>query len=262
MKALAKICVKKTMASVVSILSRFKVGRFLQSEFVNKSIQVQKTVRHNGCSLSFMTPNRLNYFRADSFSIKEPETLEWIDVIPKGSIFWDIGANFGLYSCYAATQRDCDVFAFEPSVFNLELLARNVFINNLVEKVVIVPLPLSDSIRFSKLNMSSTDWGGALSTFGESYGHDGQQLDKVFEFSTIGLSMDDSVQLLKIPSPDYIKIDVDGIEHLILGGGSNILQRTKGVLIEVNDEFKAQAGRWMSWLTFWCGFKINRKKTF
>ena len=58
--------------------------------------------------------------------------------------------------------------------------------------------------------------GGAKSTFGQNYGHDGQPLDKIFELHTIGLSMMDAVKLLKIPEPDYIKMDVDGIEHLIL----------------------------------------------
>ena len=35
------------------------------------------------------------------FFSKEPETLEWIDNFSKdSSIFWDIGANIGLYSIY------------------------------------------------------------------------------------------------------------------------------------------------------------------
>lgn len=241
MKLFVKIFVKKLVASFLSVLNWSKVGRFLQSEIVNSSMQMQKTVQHNGCLLSFTTPNSLNYFRADSFSTKEPETLEWIDLIPRGSVLWDIGANVGLYSCYAAKQRNCMVFAFEPSVFNLELLARNIFINGLVDKVTIVPLPLSDELRTSSLNMSSTDWGGALSTFGQSYGHDGKELENVFEFSTIGLSMEDAAQRLQLPTPDYIKIDVDGIEHLVLKGGGKILQKVKGVLIEVNDDFKEQA---------------------
>jgi len=52
---------------------------------------------------------------------KEPDTLMWIDKIPEHSVFWDVGANVGLYSCYAAKARNCIVFAFEPSVFNLRV---------------------------------------------------------------------------------------------------------------------------------------------
>jgi FkbM family methyltransferase len=54
--------------------------------------------------------------------------------MPRGSVLWDIGANVGLYSCYAVKARDCRVFAFEPSVFNLELLARNIFLNGIADQ--------------------------------------------------------------------------------------------------------------------------------
>ena len=61
-------------------------------------------------------------------------------------------------------------------------------------------------LAVNKLNMTSTDWGGALSTFAQDYGHDGQALPKVFEYETVGLSMTDVVELLKIPEPNYTKI--------------------------------------------------------
>ena len=35
--------------------------------------------------------------------------------------------------------------------------------------------------------------------------------------------MDEISKTLNLPNPDYIKIDVDGIEHLILKGGKNVL---------------------------------------
>jgi len=200
-----------------------------------------KVIDHFGVKLIFSVPNILSNYRADSFSTKEPETLEWIDSMPEGSVVWDIGANVGIYSCYAAKHRNCRVFAFEPSVFNLELLARNIFLNELTERVTIVPLPLSDELSLNALNMTSTVWGAAMSTFGQSYGHDGETMQKVFVIPTIGLSMVDAVGLLRISQPDYIKMDVDGIEHLILKGGISVLSKTKSVLIEINDKFNTQA---------------------
>lgn len=216
-------------------------GRYIYAQIVGSAMSRTQSVSHRGVSLSFSVPNALNEYRVETFSSKEPETLEWIDGIPEGSVVWDIGANVGLYSCYAARQRACRVFAFEPSVFNLELLARNVFLNDLTERVTLVPLPLTNQLAVSTLNMTTTEWGGALSSFGQDYGHDGEAMLKVFKFPTIGLSMMDAVELLKIPQPDYIKMDVDGIEHLILKGGMPVLERTKGVLIEINDSFTEQA---------------------
>ena len=32
----------------------------------------------------------------------EPDTLEWIDKMPVDTVFWDIGANVGIYICTPA----------------------------------------------------------------------------------------------------------------------------------------------------------------
>jgi len=215
-------------------------------------------VCHDGLTLTFSTPNALNQYRADTFSTKEPETLDWIDEMPTGSILWDIGANVGLYSCYAAKKRNCKVFAFEPSVFNLELLAKNIFINNLTDLVTIIPLPLSNMMAINKLNMTNTEWGGALSTFGQDFGHDGLPMPKVFSFPTIGLSMVDAAEKLMIPMPNFIKMDVDGIEHLILEGGVPILHKVQGVLIEINDQFLLQSDEATKYLRS-AGFYLKEK---
>jgi FkbM family methyltransferase len=198
-------------------------------------------VEHNGMKLRFSVPNSLNRFRADTFSTKEPETLKWIDGFPEGAIFWDIGANVGLYSIYAAKTRQCDVYAFEPSVFNLELLARNSYLNELTEKICIVPLALTNQLTKNTLNMTSTEWGGALSTFGHDFGWDGKTIEKVFAFQTLGLSMTDAKNMLNIPQPNYIKMDVDGIEHIILQGGRQVLAGVSGILIEISDNFYDQS---------------------
>jgi FkbM family methyltransferase len=235
-----KNLIKTFISGLVKFLAKTKIGRFFLEQVLNTAMSKVRSVQYNGTNLSFSVPNGLNHFRVDSFSVKEPETLEWIDGLPKNSILWDIGANVGLYTCYAAKARNCRVFSFEPSVFNLELLARNIFNNDIVNQVTILPLPLSESISRSSLNMSTTEWGGALSTFGQSYTEDGKTLKKIFEFPTLGISMVDAVDLLKIPQPDYIKMDVDGIEHLILKGGGNVLAKVKGVIIEINEGFEKQ----------------------
>ena len=259
MKSMLNKFLKVLISRIVFGLSNFKFGRFFQNEVVNNVMHLTNEVTHNQCKLKFVIPNNLNFFRSDTFSTKEPETLDWIDSITKKSVLWDIGANVGLYSIYAAKKRDCDVYAFEPSVFNLELLARNIFINDLVNKITIIPLPLSESLNFNHLNMSSTEWGGALSTFGEEYGHDGKKLSKIFRFSTIGISMVDAFKLLKIPKPNFIKMDVDGIEHLILKGGLEIISGIDGLLIEGNDDFKKQAQNVSEYLTN-AGLVLKHKK--
>ena len=53
--------------------------------------------------------------------------------------------------------------------------------------------------------------------------------------------MDEVVNSFGFVPPRYLKIDVDGIEHFILQGGTDVLARVDSVLVEINDAFKPQA---------------------
>ena len=236
-----KKILKKVISVFLSWLPSTLLGRFIYQKIINAAMNQKKVVSYRSHQMTFTVPNGLNQYRISTFATKEPETLEWIEAIPEGSVLWDVGANIGLYTIYAAKARNCRVFAFEPSVFNLELLARNIFLNSQQSQVTIVPIALSDRVGTSTFKMSNTDWGGALSTFGESFDQNGKTINEVFEYSTIGISMNDVVKLLEVSLPKFIKIDVDGIEHFILRGGADVLQRVESVLVEINDDFTAQA---------------------
>jgi FkbM family methyltransferase len=233
--------IKAAIRSCVNLLGRTRIGQYLEGLVIKSGMDRVLEIVHDGLLLRFSAPNALCRWRYQTFSSKEPETLEWINAMPIGAVLWDVGANIGLYSVYAAKKRDCKVWAFEPSVFNLELLARNIFLNDLTDRICIVPIALSDRLASSQMRMTSTEWGGALSTFGEKFGWDGKAISQVFEFKTIGMTMADAVGSLSIPQPEYVKMDVDGIEHLILRGGPDVLKRVRGILIEVNDAFHEQA---------------------
>ena len=248
MKKVIKQLARRLIGAFVIFTSKTAAGRFLHDQIVNTAVRRTLKVSHGSLELVLPVPNQLCYWRAMTFSAKEPETLQWIDSLPQGALLWDVGANVGLYSVYAAKHRNCRVWSFEPSVFNLELLARNAYLNSVSERVCLVPLALSNALGASRLHMTSTEWGGAFSTFGDDYGWDdktlgwdGKTLRQVFEFQTLGLSMEDAMQRLGLPQPDYIKMDVDGIEHLILQGGRSVLSRIKGIHIEVDENFREHA---------------------
>jgi FkbM family methyltransferase len=232
---------RKLISSATRLIGASRVGEAMLEAVLQGGMERTQAVSSRGVSLRFAVPNRINRFRAKTFVSKEPETLDWIDQLPEGCVLWDIGANVGLYSIYAAKKRKIRVVAFEPSVFNLELLARNLFLNELQECVNLVPLALNNQLGPNQLRMTTTEWGGALSSFGQNFGWDGKTMDPVFSFSTLGISMDEAVTLLRLTPPDFIKMDVDGIEHLILRGGGRVLGRVRGILLEINDGFAVQA---------------------
>jgi FkbM family methyltransferase len=231
----------KVLQSTTKIILSTRFGGVISEAVIQIGMERSHSVESRGFRLRFAVPNSINRLRVKSFNDKEPETLDWIDQLPEGCSLWDIGANVGLYSIYAAKKRECQVVAFEPSVFNLELLARNLFLNGLQDRVSLVPLALSDQLGTNQLHMTNTDWGGALSSFGRNFGWDGQTMDPSFSFPTMGITMDEAVSLLRLAPPEFIKMDVDGIEHIILGGGARVLAGVRGILIEINDGFAAQA---------------------
>ena len=238
MKNFIKKLIDIKLKIFVRIFTQLRLGRYFLYKLNSKIISEKKSVDINNLKLFFYVPNEMNRFRVNTFFTKEPETLAWINGFKKNETFFDIGANIGLYSCYAAKKIQCNTFAFEPSFFNLELLSKNIFINDLSNSIKIVPISLSAQKKISEFNMSTTEWGGALSTFGEKNTFDGSELKSVFKYKTISIALDECVNFFNFPQPNHIKLDVDGIEHLILSGALKTLKNTKSVLVEVNENLK------------------------
>ena len=259
MKKILKIILKKFAKCFIAISNTNKIGRYFNDHLTKYIFDQKRVVKHNSVKLVFYSPNHINRFRIETFSSKEPETLRWIENFEENSVFWDIGANVGLYTCYAAKLKNTRVYAFEPSIFNLEILTKNVFLNRLSNNVTIVPFPLTNKLKETEFKMTSADWGSSASTFGEDYKNDGSKIKKEFNYKMLGISMNDSVNVLKMKQPDYIKMDVDGIEHLILEGGNQILKKTKSVLVEIDDSFNLQVENTKKHL-MQAGFKLVEKK--
>ena len=235
----------------------------VHAQWLNSTTTVthESSDKNQQVALILHTPNAVCRWRAESFSTKEPETLEWIDKYGGQGAFFDVGANVGLYSLYYAKLYSDQVYAFEPSVFNLGILAKNVYANSMSDRINVIPIPLSSKDQIAELRMSGTEEGGALSSFGVSFGHDGRSLDTQMIYRMPGLSLDSMLASKMISElPSLIKIDVDGIEHLILSGASLTLRAPTlvSVLVEVNDEFRELASEVARHLTE-AGFALEGK---
>ena len=196
--------------------------------------------------IKFFVPNQLLNWRVDTFFTKEPETLEWIGNFEKKEnlIFWDIGANIGLYSIYNSLKNPkSTTIAFEPSSSNLRVLTRNISINNLEKNIKVVSIPLTNKKNtFQEMKEGQFIEGGAMNSFGEKFNFEGKQFQTTMKYNLLGTTMNYFIENSILEIPDYIKIDVDGIEHLILKGGDKFLtnQKVKSLSIEINENFKEQ----------------------
>ena len=232
------------IARLFSIDFSYKLREYFTNKVDDEIQEIIHKTSSEVVSFKIHTPNAICAYRHASFSEKEPEMLEWIEEYGGKGALYDIGANIGIYSLYYAKTQLGNVYSFEPSVFNLRQLAKNINLNSLSDKITIVSNPLSNKTGISTFINSSIDEGGALNAFGVKYGYDGNPIQKLIEYNVLGFSLDDllKIQVIK-EAPSLIKIDVDGIEHLILKGATKVLseQNCKSIYIEVNDDFDAQS---------------------
>ena len=217
----------------------YDLSNYLQSKISTIELSQKK-------ELFIYNTSRITNWRINNFFKHEPEILEWIKSFPKKKkiIFWDIGSNIGMYSIYAAKiHKDIDVTAFEPSIKNLLPLLKNVLINNLSSKINIITNPISNSKK--KINFifeKDLLAGSSLNFFDTKKDNLGRFHKNEIKYKLLSINIDQMVKEKILSIPDFIKIDVDGNEHLILKGADKTLSNKKinEIYIEINENYKEQ----------------------
>ena len=241
--------IKYSLKIINKILKIFNKNDFYQ-QLHDEIEKNQLTFRNiNNKKVIFFNPSRKCSRRVSTLFDKEPETIHWINSFDKKQkiIFWDIGANIGLYSIYAATKfEEIEVVAFEPSTSNTRVLSRNISLNKLTNKINIFQLALSDTPNIiSEFKERNFQEGGSMSTFKENFDEKGNIIENSLienNYKIFGTSINYLIENNICKTPNYIKCDVDGLEHLILKGADKILSDNNllEISIEANPKFKKQ----------------------
>jgi FkbM family methyltransferase len=183
----------------------------------------------NGQSVDMLCVGDKALLRARKILTKEPSTIAWLDRMSADDVLWDIGANVGVYTLYAAVRHGCRVLAIEPGAANYYLLNKNIEINRLSGRVTALCAAAAGKAGFGFLNLPNTAPGEAFTSYDDKRGGDGG-----FQQGMIGITLDELSGQGSFPPPTFIKIDVDGIEHDIVRGARSLLQsgQVRSVLIE------------------------------
>lgn len=194
--------------------------------------------------LRFAAANEVTRHRVETFFIKEPETLAWIDGLD-GGVLYDLGANVGTYALYAALSgKVSHVVALEPESQNFALLNRNISLNGLDAKVTAYPLAACDRSRLDTLHLSELYAGGANHSLGAGVDFNGKPRRTPFRQGAVACSLDELIEAHAPPFPNHVKIDVDGLEPEIIAGAARTLAdlRVRSLLIEINEGLPAAMG--------------------
>ena len=225
---------------VLILVEILPMGRRISTLFFERVWGRFHKVQTEKGPIYFCTPDWLSKFRANSFYEKEPETIKFIETFNAESVFWDVGANIGIYSIYASKLKNTRVYSFEPSLLNVELLFRNIQINDLGKKITIVPIALSNKTSVLDFFMSKNDlhWAGAHNSIGSNTSYTGGKMTDFITSSQVTCRGEDLVKIFNLPIPTHIKIDVDGLEGDVIEGLQTMLKEIKFILIEVDESNK------------------------
>ena len=129
-------------------------------------LQSTSKVHSRGLTFKLVSDNWITKYRARSFNNKEPEMLDWLDQnLHNGDVFFDVGANVGIYSIYAALRNsEAKVYAYEPEYSNLHQLKMNIINNHLMDNVIPYSIAFSDKTEISHLHIQDMTPGAALHT--------------------------------------------------------------------------------------------------
>jgi FkbM family methyltransferase len=220
---------KKVKSSIIKIS---KVLKIFPDE-----IQENFEINYNDTKILFSPSNDITYRRWSKFQKdgKEKNTIEFIDKFEKDNIFFDIGANVGVFSLYASLKKKVKVYAFEPEVNSFINLIKAIKLNN--ADIVPILAPLSNETKMGHFNYRNFIGAGfSMHQFGEE--------DKTkFSYLVASDTLNNLFLNKKLPCPNYIKLDVDGIEMQILEGMSDILKNKtlQSILVEVNSETEKES---------------------
>ena len=220
----------------------------LQGKFTHTLAEETLTVQTPCGPLSFVVFGRNAGYRGLSLLTKQPGTIEWINSFRPNSVFWDVGANVGAYSLYAALRADTQVVAFEPAAVNHFLLSANCEINRLDGRVDCLLVGLGSRKALAHLEVSQFAAARSFSFHGKrDQPYSGRQAAFV-------MSMDQLIDEYQLPCPNYVKIDVPGMTDAIIDGGMQTLQRPelRELHIELSD--RSRNGQRIMQILEQCGF--------
>lgn len=157
--------------------------------------------------------------------IFESETQNfYAEIVKKGMVIFDIGANKGLYSLIAASKIEPDgkIVSFEPAPKAYDALVSNILLNNFT---TIYPFKVGIADKQGEVifNICKDD---AYNSIGNN------PLKPIKEKQVIKtISIDEFCESQNIDKIDLMKIDTEGAEELAIKGGIKTLSKDNGPLI-------------------------------
>lgn len=226
----------RRISSLLILLLRLNGKNRFSNEFIQMlDPKIAIDLPDSSEKLIFRTGHGRLQWRANTLLTEEPMTIAWINSFDANDCFYDIGANVGNYSLYAA-KKGVTTFAFEAEDLNVSLLYENIFLNELQDKCTPINIALGASTIMDILYLKSVSKGDALHGIGRksylSENSSGYKIKKMV------MSLDKFIEIFNVPKPTRLKIDVDGNELQIIEGAIKTIDSVKDICIELDTKLE------------------------
>jgi FkbM family methyltransferase len=143
-------------------------------------------------------------------------------LVTEGSVVFDIGAQVGFYTLLAAVLVGVrgKVYAFEPLPANIQYLKAHLRLNR-IANVTVIEKAVSNSSGVAKFIEGPSSAMGHFSEQGA--------------LTVPTVSLDDLFMKREIPSPDFMKIDVENAAWLVLKGAESLLRSARPTIFLSTD---------------------------
>jgi FkbM family methyltransferase len=200
----------------------------------------------------FQCTGMLELARSMGLFTKESGTCAWIlEEVQAGDVFYDIGANIGLYTILAGRQvgPHGKVYGFEPHGPNFARLLDNVALNGLQNVVTPCSVALHDQPGFFAFNYVSAEAGSADSQLATRQRSAEIEYRPEIAELKYASSIDALLDARALEPPHHVKLDVDGNELFILRGMARLLRspdRPRSIQVEINKRHKDEIAPFMA----------------
>ncbi len=177
--------------------------------------------------------------------------------LKRDSNVWDVGANVGVFTFAAAViAKEGSVVSFEADTWLVGLLRRTRNLPAFKDfNIRILPVALSGKDGVATFQVAKR--GRASSSLESAGGR--SQMGGIREKQDVPTLKIDTL-LKSLEAPDFIKIDVEGAELMVLNGAPNVIHRVRPIFyIEVSRESQREIFELFkdaNYLSYTHGFKI------
>jgi FkbM family methyltransferase len=203
--------------------AKVPVNNLIGSKFFNKGIEVKakdgtkfvleandwmtRIILEKGC------------YEIESLSLAQ-------SILNNGGVFFDIGANFGLFSCIMSKNKKVKTYAFEPNYDTVGTLIKNVQLNKISENIKIINAGLSDNNRLVFFSVPNEYNKGTA-----RYEH----LSSSSGFMVGTFSLENVINNFKVQTIKLIKIDIEGNEMDVFRDFDFKKNEVENIIMEYND---------------------------